>query len=86
MVTMNGYKLRHRSSKGSIFCDNQSVIHLSKHQLHNEKTKRIDARLHFVRDVTPKGKVQVCKVYTDDNATDMLTKSLPTAKFRHYEV
>ena len=34
----------------TIHCDNQSVIHLSKNQVYHEKTKHVDAKLHFVRE------------------------------------
>lgn len=39
----------------TVFCDNQSAIHLSKHQGYHERTKHIDVELYFVRDVTEKG-------------------------------
>lgn len=36
----------------TVFCDNQIAIHLSKHQGYHERTKHIDVKLYFVRDVT----------------------------------
>lgn len=35
----------------TIKCDNQSTLHLVKHQVFHERSKNIDVRLHFVRDV-----------------------------------
>ena len=32
-------------------CDNQSAIHLTKNQAHNGRTKHIDVRYHFIREV-----------------------------------
>ena len=43
--------------------------------------KHIDVRYHFIRGVIAEGDVKVCKINTRDNSTDMLTKSVPGAKF-----
>lgn len=32
-----------------MYYDSQSAIHLSKNQTHHEKTRHIDAKLHFVK-------------------------------------
>lgn len=66
-----------------VHCDNQSTIYLTKHQLFNEWSKHIDVKLHFVIDVVARGVVKVKKIHTDDNPADMLTKSLPSIKFRY---
>ena len=64
-------------------CDNQSALHLAKNQVYHERSKHIDIRLHFVRDVIESKIVGVEKVSTEDNPFDMMTKSLPRSKFRH---
>lgn len=68
----------------TILCDSQSALHLSKHQVFHERSKHIDVRHHFVRDWIDKGLIKVVKVSTNDNAVDMLTSPLPTAKFKFY--
>ena len=35
-----------------LFCDSQSAIHLSKNTMFHERTKHIDVRLHFVREMS----------------------------------
>ena len=35
----------------TIYCDNQSVIDLTNHQIYHEKTKHINVRLHSIRNV-----------------------------------
>ena len=64
-----------------VHCDSQSAICLSRNQIHYEKTKHIDIKLHFVRLEVLRGVVKLMKIHTDDNLADMLTKSLPSAKF-----
>ena len=67
----------------TIFCDSQSAIFLTKDQMFHERTKHIDVRYHFVRDVIARGDVVVSKVSTHNNPADMMTKSLPITKFEH---
>jgi len=50
----------------------------------NKRTKHIDVRYHFIRDIIARGEVTIRKISTHDNLTDMLTKSLPIAKFEHH--
>ena len=67
----------------TIFYDNQSTIHLTKHQFFYERSKHIDVKLHFVRDVVMKGSIVVEKIQIEENPSDMLTKAIPRAKFKH---
>lgn len=69
--------------KISVHCDNQGAIHLTKHHVFHERCKHIDIKLHFVRDVAEKEEIKVEKISTLDNQADMMTKSLPQAKFKH---
>ncbi|KAL5577780.1 hypothetical protein UlMin_019479 [Ulmus minor] len=69
--------------KVEVFCDNQSSIHLTKNQMFHERTKHIDIKFHFIRDVVSQGIVSVEKVHTDDNPADMLTKPVTGIKFKH---
>ena len=47
----------------------------------HERTKHIDVRYHFIRGVVADGDVKICKISTHDNPADMMTKSVPVAKF-----
>ena len=40
----------------------------------HERTKHIDVKYHYVRDVITQGKLMVCKISIHDNPTDMMTK------------
>ena len=49
----------------------------------HERTKNVDVRFHFIKDVTSSGKIKLKKVSTEDNVVDMATKIVPLNKFRH---
>jgi hypothetical protein len=65
----------------NLFCDSQSAIYLTKDQMFHERSKHIDVKYHYVRDVVAKGKLKVCKISTHDNPADMMTKPVHVAKF-----
>ncbi|KAG8503399.1 hypothetical protein CXB51_001318 [Gossypium anomalum] len=67
----------------TVFCDSQSAIFLTKDQMFHERTKHIDVRYHFVRDIIARGDIVVSKISTHENPADMMTKSLPITKFEH---
>ena len=47
-----------------IHCDSQSAIALAKNHVHHERTKHIDNKYHFIRDVIVEGKVHLSKIHT----------------------
>ncbi|KAG8488527.1 hypothetical protein CXB51_016411 [Gossypium anomalum] len=61
----------------------QSAIFLTKDQMFHERTKHIDVRYHFFRDIIARGDIVVSKISTHENPADMMTKSLPITKFEH---
>ncbi|KAL3821238.1 hypothetical protein ACJIZ3_007143 [Penstemon smallii] len=66
-----------------VYCDSQSAIHLAKNQVHHARTKHIDVRFHFVREIVDEGTILLVKIGTADNPADMLTKVVGSAKFHH---
>lgn len=63
-----------------LFCDSQSAIHLGKNSAFHARSKHIDVRYHWIRDVLNSKLLELEKIHTDDNGSDMLTKSLPREK------
>ncbi|KAG8480843.1 hypothetical protein CXB51_025300 [Gossypium anomalum] len=57
----------------TVFCDSQSAIFLTKDQMFHERTKHIDVRYHFVRDIIARGDIVVSKISTHENPADMMT-------------
>ncbi|XP_031273199.1 secreted RxLR effector protein 161-like [Pistacia vera] len=66
-----------------VYSNNQSAIHLSKNPVYHERTKHVDVRHHFVRDLVAKGEINLLKVPIEDNPVDMGTKVVTTTKFKH---
>nr|GEU99432.1 cytochrome P450 81E8-like [Tanacetum cinerariifolium] len=58
----------------TVNCDNQGAIHLSRNHVFHERTKHINVRYHFIREVLEAKTVEVLKVGTEHNAADALTK------------
>ena len=66
-----------------VHCDSQSAIHLAKNQVYHARTKHIDVRYHFVREILEEGGVIIQKIPTTENPTDLLTKVVTAVKFKH---
>ena len=47
----------------------------------HERTKHIDIKYHYVREVIAEGRFKVCKISTHDNPANMMTKYVLIAKF-----
>ena len=65
----------------NIFCDSQSAICLAKNQVHHGRTKHIDVRFHFIREIIDEGNILLLKIQTAENPADMLTKVVSRIKF-----
>ena len=66
----------------TVFCDSQSAIHLAKNQVYHARTKHIDVRYHFMREIIEEGSL-CSEDQNDNNPADMLIKVVTTIKFNH---
>ena len=62
-----------------IFCDNTSAIVLAKESRFHKRTKHIKRCFNSIRDQVKEGDLEICKIHTDLNVVDPLTKPLPRA-------
>ncbi|GJT02189.1 zinc finger, CCHC-type containing protein [Tanacetum coccineum] len=67
----------------AVNCDNQFAIHLSRNHVFHERTKYVNVRYHFSREVLEAKTVKVLKVGTKHNVTDALTKVICGLKLQH---
>lgn len=70
-----------KSEANTLFVDNVSAIKLVKNPEFHQRTKHIDVRYHFVRDLYEKGIIDVKYVKSEDQYADILTKPLVKQKF-----
>jgi hypothetical protein len=49
-----------------IYCDNQSCIKLSENLVFHDRSKHIEIKYHFIRDMVQKGAVKLQYISIDD--------------------
>ena len=64
-----------------IYCDNSSAITLSKNQVFNKKSKHIDIRYHFIRELVNEDVITVKFCKSADQQADIFTKPLQESRF-----
>lgn len=68
----------------TIFCDNSSTIQLSKNPVLHGRSKHIDVRFHFLRDLTRDGVVELIYCGTRNQLADVMTKPLTLDAFQKF--
>ena len=70
----------------TIYCDSQAAIAYTRDPKYHSKTKHIDTRYNFVRDIIGKNEVTVKYISTHSMVADPLTKPITCGPFvRHVE-
>lgn len=64
-----------------IFVDNQAAIKLASNSEHHKRSKHIDVRYHFIRDIVNKKQIALEYVSSKDQLADIFTKPLAKAQF-----
>ena len=68
-----------------IFCDNTGAIALAKESRFHMRTKHIKRRFSSIHNQVKEGDIEICKIHTDLNVADPLTKPLPRAKHDQHQ-
>jgi len=61
--------------------DNQGSIFIASNPVTEKRSKHIDIRYHYIREVISQKLVEVYFIEGDDNPADLLTKNLGSVKF-----
>ncbi|CAB1104504.1 unnamed protein product [Ectocarpus sp. CCAP 1310/34] len=67
--------------KIDVFEDNEGAIALAENPLSSSRSKHIDVRHHFLRNLTEEGVIEVTHVPSKEQHADILTKALPRNLF-----
>src|ERR1051325_3786749 len=60
----------------TLYCDNLSAINISKNPIQHSRTKHIDIRHHFIRDLVEEKVIKLDHVVTELQLADIFTKAL----------
>lgn len=64
-----------------IMCDNSSVIKLSGNPVLHGRSKHIDVRFHYLRDLVNDKVIELAYCCTEEQIVDVMTKPLKLASF-----
>ena len=64
----------------TLFCDNQSAIHLAHNPIQHERTKHMAIDCHFTREKVLEGLIHLTYIPTKEQLADLFTKSLPSTQ------
>ncbi|CAI7800288.1 unnamed protein product [Closterium sp. NIES-54] len=77
-------ELGYPQSTPTLWCDNQSTIHLSQDPVYHTRTTHIELRHFFIRDLVQREQLNVEYVASDCNLADLFTK--PLGKVPHHRL
>ena len=77
MLTDYGFDI----SSMTLLCDNMSAINISKNPVQHSRTKHIDIRHYFIRELVEKGTIVIDYVQTEHQKADLFTKPLDALRF-----
>jgi transposase InsO family protein len=72
---------RGREVPAHLLVDNQSAISLIESYENSKRSKHIDIKAHFIKDLVSKKVINIKYIPTDDNVADIFTKPLSLGKF-----
>jgi hypothetical protein len=67
-------------------CDNKSTIQMMKNGSKSERTKHVDVKFVYVKDVLDSGIISLKWIKSLENVADIFTKHLPTSTFQSHRV
>ncbi|GJV61499.1 putative RNA-directed DNA polymerase [Tanacetum coccineum] len=74
-------ELEEKAGTVEVMCDNSSTIKLSKNPVMHRRTKHIDVRFHYIRELVNKDVVQLKFCRSEEQLADLMTKPLKLSVF-----
>ena len=66
-----------------LYCDNLSAINISKNPIQHSRTKHIDIRHHYIRELVEDKVIKLEHVSTEMQLADIFTKALDANQFEN---
>ena len=66
----------------TLYVDNSAAVKLSYNPEQHKRTKHIERRYFYVRELVTMNKIQVLQISTNDQLADLLTKALPLPRMQ----
>jgi hypothetical protein len=70
-----------RTGATIILYDNQSTIAMNKNSMFHNRTKHIDTKQHFIRELVEQKEIKLKYVHTNEQVANFMTKALAREKF-----
>jgi hypothetical protein len=64
-----------------LLIDNNAALKLTRNPELHDRTKHIEIKYHFLREMTLSGRINTQRVNSKDNLADLLTNQLPRGTF-----
>jgi hypothetical protein len=74
----------HEMDSTIIHCDNHSCVKLSENLVFHDKSKHIEIKYHYIRDMVKRKVVHVQYLNTHKKFADVFTKTLSRTKFKYF--
>jgi hypothetical protein len=68
-----------------IHCDNQSCLKLTENPVFHGRSKHIEMKYHFIRDMVQSRTIKLQYIHTDERIAYILTKPLSLGKFVYFQ-
>lgn len=68
-----------------IFCDNMSAIAMTKNPVFHARSKHIELRHHFIRNLVNDGEIQLIFITTKEQLADPFTKAVTSEKLEYFK-
>jgi len=65
-------KLAHKQQELVVYCHSLSALYIAGNPVFHSRTKHIGLYYHFVREVVEEGSVDMQKIHTNENLTDVM--------------
>ena len=67
-----------------IHCDNKSYVNLSENLVFHDRSKHIEIKYHYFRDMVQRKAIHVQYLPTHEQIADIFTKPLAKTKFEYF--